>query len=235
MPAAAIPMILTRPDGSNDRFVAALSESVIAALQILNSPLIEIFGLPDVPTRAQTAAIFTSSNGVGLAPHGRGMVAYCVGAATCEAASRAGWTAFTVGQDADGLVSGLIAERPEGGLTHYCGVHTRGQVAERLTAAGLKVHAIPVYDQREMPLTVEAHKALGGSDPVIIPLFSPRTARLFVRQVKPAAPLWIVAMSRQVADEVTELEPAMLRIAAAPTLNDMADALEKLVQHASAG
>ena len=53
-----------------------------------------------------------------------------------------------------------------------------------------------VYDQLPQPLNEPALKALAGRAPVILPLFSPRSAGLLSEQAMDArAPLWLVPIS----------------------------------------
>lgn len=235
MPIAGIAMILTRPEGSNARFEARLPDDLRSRLHIIHSPLIEIVALPRTADTGQGAALFSSANGVRFAPKGAGQTAYCVGQRTTRAAQDAGWSAQMKGEDAETLVQSLIQEAPTESLTHYRGVHTRGKIAERLTRAGLTIQSEVVYDQKETALNAEAQIALSGPVPVIVPLFSPRTARLFVVQSDAKAPLFVAAMSDQVAQEASPLRPVAMQTAAAPTLDAMVNAVEKLSQNASAG
>jgi uroporphyrinogen-III synthase len=59
----------------------------------------------------------------------------------------------------------------------------------------------------ELPLTAGARVALGGSAPVVVPLYSPRSAAILARQGPFAAPLRVVAMSGAVARAATALGP----------------------------
>ena len=80
----------------------------------------------------------------------------------------------------------LLAGLDEGWL-HPHGAH----VAKRLPVPGMVV-----YDQLSQPLSDAARQALAGMAPVILPLFSPRSARILSEQVTQArAPLWLVPIS----------------------------------------
>ena len=48
----------------------------------------------------------------------------------------------------------------------------------------------------------EAKALLAGSDPVIVPLFSPRSAELLFQSITPMAPLRIAAISANTAEKV---------------------------------
>lgn len=94
---------------------------------------------------------------------------------------------------------------------HLHGEHTRGDVAARLRAAGLAVEARMVYRQVELPLSDTAHALLQGEAPVILPLFSPRSARLLAGQIEPPrAPCRIVAISTATAQAWTFDTPIIL-------------------------
>lgn len=235
MPIAAIPILLTRPEGANQRFLEQLPAGQRAKLNIVASPLIRIVGVPPVSEPLEGTAIFTSANGVKFAPDGAGQRAFCVGEATTRAAQASGWSAQMKGADANALVQQLLQERPTDSMVHYRGTHTRGDIAERLAKAGLTIRSQTVYDQQETPLSADAHEVLQGSNPVIVPLFSPRTARLFVVQSNAVSPLLVAAMSAQVAEDARPLHPAAVCVAAEPTMGAMVAAVEKLVRRASAG
>lgn len=235
MTAEEIRLIATRPAGANARFIERLNATARADLHVIESPLLEIIGVPQKRSVAFDAAVFTSANGVRFAPNGEGQVAYCVGAATAEAASAAGWTAQISGRDAASLVEALQELKPKGTLVHFCGVHTRGDVTRHLGQAGLQITAETVYDQREARLTQAARDALDADVPVIVPLFSPRTAQIFAVQSRAVAPLYLAALSGAVADETAELRHSAIEIATTPDLDGMVCAVEKLIEQARAG
>jgi uroporphyrinogen-III synthase len=173
-----------------------------------------------VPTDPVTALIFTSETGVQayaaqsarIAP-----LAYCVGARTARAARALGLRVVSADGDAEALIALVKAQAPAGPLLHLRGRDARGDVAPRLTAAGLPTTAAIVYDQQPCAPTPAALRLLRGRAPVIVPLFSPRSARLFAASVEPLAPLRIVTMSRAVADAVDPSRAQHLAIAAQPT------------------
>jgi uroporphyrinogen-III synthase len=72
-----------------------------------------------------------------------------------------------------------------------------------------------VYRQEACPPSTPARAALDGSDPLVTPLFSPRSAELLAGWT-PSAPLHVVALSPAVAEMAARLHPASLAIAAAP-------------------
>lgn len=75
-------------------------------------------------------------------------------------------------------------------------VHPHG----RHLARALPVEGMVVYDQTAVPPSAEALGVLAGSAPVILPLFSPRSARLAAAAAAGArAPLLPVAISAAAA------------------------------------
>ncbi|MDK3017818.1 uroporphyrinogen-III synthase [Pseudodonghicola sp. IC7] len=230
---------MTRPPDAADRFVAALDPALRARLALIRAPLMQI-----VPCQARIAlagvagVIFTSANGVRFAdlPAAtiRSLPAYCVGRTTAEAAQDAGWQVVLTCPDADHLVAALTDARPVAPLLHLRGAHARGEIAGRLTAAGIETGAAVVYDQVLLPLSPAAQAALAGPEPVIVPLFSPRTARHFADicgdAARPAAPLFLGAISPAAAEPVENLGAAALEVAKTPDAAGMAVVVERLAE-----
>ncbi len=197
-------VILTRPAVQARRFAAALRRAV-PGLRIMIAPLMEEVLLHPVPELAGRGVILTSETGVRAAvrliPSGGRGAAWCVGPRTAAAARRAGFAAQAVGGDADALVAALA--RPGPPLVHLRGEEARGDVARRLTAAGRATDEVVVYRQEARSLTPRARAVLGGPGPVIVPLFSPRSAALFRAAVPaPGAGVTLAAFSPAVAAEL---------------------------------
>jgi uroporphyrinogen-III synthase len=77
----------------------------------------------------------------------------------------------------------LAAHRPgSGAFLHLRGRHAAGDLTGRLEAAGVPVRAAEIYDQAPRPLTGEARELLRRGRVAAIPVFSPRTARLFAAE-----------------------------------------------------
>jgi len=182
MPPAPRPiLLLTRPGDDSERTAARIGADVIVA------PILQI-----VPVDHDGAAlarapglVFTSAHAVASAGPGRGRPAICVGERTGQVARDAGFAVIQGAGTADSLVP-LIAASPVP-LVHPHGRH----LAQRLAVPG-----IVVYDQRPQPLTARARAALMGARPVVVPVYSPRSARLLAGMAAGArAPLWLVAIS----------------------------------------
>lgn len=224
-------VLITRPDPD----ATALAEEIRLrwpALRVLVSPQQEIVFTPlPTPERGEEL-IFTSRNGVrawirsGLTGPTR---AYCVGDATAEAAQAAGFSAISAGGTAEDLGKLIREEAPTARLVHLRGAVHRGDLAERLSAEGLAVRAVTAYRQQEKPLSAEALGVMNGGDPVLVPLYSPRSARLFATAWNGSAPLMIAAISPVIAGIVAPLRPRVLELAAQPNGGTMLVALAGLV------
>lgn len=230
-------LLMTRPRAAAERFVNRFAPAVRNRLRVIYAPLMRIEFLPGpLSLEGVHGVIFTSANGVaaaqaaGLHPT---LPAYCVGAATAKAAQRALWSVEETCDTADALVATLIARRPPTPLLHLRGTHARGAIAERLTAAGIGTRAQTVYDQHLVAPDAEARAALAGTDPVIVPLFSPRSARHFADIFAGSAPLYLAAISPAAAEPVENMGHRALVVAERPDGAAMAAAVERLVADAS--
>ncbi len=220
-------LLLTRPDGRNASFADAVQAAWQGPLEVVSSPLLSI-SFAAVAAPDAEALIFTSVNGVqaatplGLAP---GMTAWCVGDRTADAAKEAGFVPVTGPGDADGLVRHIISARPAGTLAHIRGRHTRGDIADKLNAAGLVCEDVVAYDQLPCALNAAARTALSAKFPVVAPLFSPRTATILMQQGPFLAPVHVIAMSGAVKEAATVMPLAGLSVAATPDANSMVKAV----------
>lgn len=220
-------ILITRPKAAAERFVLALRETGIEA-PVVVSPLLKVVTTGVEPEFSGIkGVIFTSVNGVEAAP-AEHLPAWCVGEATAAAARAKGWQAVAAGGDAEALVTRILAARPEGPLLHLRGRVARGDVAARLSAVGIETREAVVYDQELCGLTEQAKDILTRENPVIVPLFSPRTAAQFgveLAQSKGKAPIFMAAMSAAVADAASDVEVAKRIVAAQPDVNAMIDAV----------
>ncbi|MGB3281044.1 MAG: uroporphyrinogen-III synthase [Pseudorhodobacter sp.] len=227
--------LLTRPTAQSARFADQLRQRFGQDLAITISPLLApTFVEPQLPSNPVAALIFTSETGVAAYqalqtwPMGLPTRAYCVGARTAKAAKMAGLEPVSADGDAAALIALLRAEKPEGLLLHICGNHTRGEVAQTLTAAGLQAKACVAYRQTEQPLTPAAIALLTGESPVLVPLFSPRSATLFCDQalaIGPLAPLTFAVLSKAVGESISNRVAAKLCYADKPTAESLIDAI----------
>lgn len=225
-------ILLTRPLPAARAFAERLAD---LAAEVVISPVQAIAPVAhELPARFG-GAIFTSRNGVD-AVAGRAAPAWCVGGATARAAHDKGWQAISADGDAEALLRRILADHAAGGfglpLVHFRGEFARGNLAQRLGEAGLDTREITVYRQISKPLSGRARHCLGGESPVIVPLFSPRSAAQLVQQGPFAAPLVVVAMSDAVAAEAAALSPHRMVVSAAPDAEAMVAAIRQVINAA---
>lgn len=232
-------VLVTRPEGQGSTFAHRLIDRFGARVQPVLSPLMAPrFLLPKMPLGDFAAVIFTSSTGV-TAAHAFGdripRRAYCVGRQTAEAAYAAGFQATSANGDAGALMSLILADPPEGRLLHLRGEDARGNLAERLSLAGVPTADLVVYRQETQPLNDLALALLLAPGPVILPLFSPRSAVLLAKALPPdaSAQLYIAALSPAVADSAAAIPHVRLVTAARPDADAMLDSIATLIVAAS--
>lgn len=226
-------IIMTRPRAASERFLAALGAKRLAIGRVVISPAISIeqFEAP-VDLDGFSGVIVTSSNALAGVSAGPGLTAWCVGDATAEAAARAGFEAVSTGGSADDLLGVVSRAQPRGPLLYLRGRHVNTDLAERLAAEGVDVAERVVYDQPERAPTDEARALLAETNPLILPLFSPRTARIVAGWVAAAAaPTVAVVMSGAVA----EAWGGEARVAARPTVEAMVGAVAELIAETGNG
>ena len=235
-PMAPQSFLLTRPAAQSARFADALCARFGADSRIVIAPLMApVFlhpALPDIPFGAliltsetgAEAARRLSAEGIPLPIH-----AYCVGDRTAACAAAAGFMPFSAKGDANGLLTLIRQSAPQGPLLYLRGTDSRGDVAKTLILAGIETCQAIVYTQIAQPLTPAAAALLARTDPVIVPLFSPRSARLLAALGPFKAPLCVGALSPAVASAAAILSPATMVTAAHPDAANMLDALDTLL------
>jgi uroporphyrinogen-III synthase len=226
-------LLLTRPEPAASAFAAGLGGW---PGPVVVSPLLEIVAVaPPAAVPDARALVFTSRNAVRFYGGPRDLPAFCVGAATRDAAAARGMAARVVGPDAAALVAALPGLAPPLPLLHVRGVHVAQPVAAQLAAAGLPCGELCVYDQLARPLSDAARAALAGDAPVLLPVFSPRSAALLgaaLRDAPARAPCRFVAISAAVAARLAEALPgAAIDVAAAPDAAAMGEALHASARH----
>jgi uroporphyrinogen-III synthase len=228
-------LLLTRPAAQSERFARAWGARMGDNWPVILSPLMAPVFLPaDLDPDRYGGVIFTSETGVEALVRNCGaprIPAWCVGERTAEAARRSGFAVRVGCGNAETLAEAIIASRPQGRLLSVRGVHQAADIRTRLESSNLDTEEAILYDQVEQPPTAEARACLKRADPLLLPLFSPRSARLVGRVLpQPHAPLLVAAMSGAVAAEARSLAPASLEVASAPTSDAMLDALVKLAR-----
>lgn len=221
MPMPSATVLLTRPEADSRRFAALLPD-----LPVLISPILRIVPVPHDRARLAQAAgfVFTSAHGVAAAGHGGGRPALAVGPRTAAVARDAGFIVTEGPGDASGLLDMIAASAVP--LLYPRGRH----VAQKLP-----VEDIVVYDQEPLPLSDQAMELLAATGPVILPLFSARSARLLRAAMPPhpVAPLLLAPISRAAMagwnDVAAVAEPARVELATEPNSDAMRAAVIRLL------
>lgn len=217
-PATLAPtLLLTRPEPAARRFAAAVAH---LGLPVLISPVLRIAPVAHDAGRLQEARglVFTSVHAVPAAGPGRGRPAICVGPATARAARAAGF-AVTEGPGDAARMMPLLRDLGAGWL-HPHGAHV---------AKVLPVPGMVVYDQLPQDLTPAARAVLDRAGPVILPLFSPRSARVLAAQAARArAALWLAPISPAAA-AAWDAPFARVAVALAPDAGGVQAAIESLL------
>lgn len=226
-------LLMTRPRAASERFVARLPDDLKRRVEPAYAPLIEI-----LPTAGEIAfgdargVIFTSAHGVAVASgrtRRRDLPAYCVGTSTTESARQKGWTAVCMGETARDLVQGLLESDAPGPLLHLSGVNTRGDIAETLSAGGRPTRRQAIYDQPLQAFGASELALITSGRPVVVPIFSPRTARHFADQCPAHAAIHLIALSPAVAEPLSVLSDCIVTLSEKPNADSMVSAIESLV------
>ena len=236
-----ISVLLTRPEAQSVRLAASLRQRLGPRILPVISPLLSpVFHQPAIAVRQYVAVVFTSETGVEAARRMRQagsalpLAAICVGERTAIAARSAGFEARSADGNAEALVTMILRNRPQGPLLYLHGRETQGDIAGRLNSAGLETVSALVYQQDPQPLSGLALDALAADRPLIVPIYSARTARLFIDALPPTrrAPLLIAAISDAVAKALMPVGSQALRVAARPDAAAMLDTVELLLMAA---
>ncbi len=209
-------VLITRPQPGADAFAALLAD-----VPVVVSPLMKIEPV-DGDLSAADVVVITSAHAI---PALDGQTCYSVGHATTEAARAAGCDAIMAGETAEAVAERIIADSPKGKIVYARGRHVAFDMVGALRAAGLMASDVVVYDQREAPLSEDAEALLSGGSPMIVPLFSARSARLFFDACPTGADLRVIAMSDGVARMVPAPHTRRLRVLPIPDAAAMADAV----------
>ena len=192
-------VLITRPLAQGKAFANALAGTHGGPVQTVISPLIEVAPVHVALDMSDVAhVVFTSVNGVQQARRlglPKTATAWCVGAKTADAARLAGFVAHPAGGNSETLVRLIVAAQPQGRMVHIRGRHTAGDLIGGLAAAGIICDPVLAYDQVAVAPTQAAIELLCGIKPVIVPLFSPRSADLFSQIGDFRAPLHLVMIS----------------------------------------
>lgn len=232
-----VTILITRPEPEAGRFAARLRTMCGPGVAVLCAPVMRIVQEGQLPPLSgQEVLIFTSRNGVAAfcqLTARRDFTCYAVGEATAEAARAQGLTPIACGGDAAALLDRIAQDAATGPFLHLRGAHVAADITGALQAAGHEATDAVVYDQQAQDMGEAARRVLAGAGPVILPLMSPRSARLVFSQTDHIhAPLFVAAISHNTAQAVPDGAAQALSIAERPELEAMARAVHDLVKKA---
>lgn len=226
-------ILLTRPLAEAQRFADLIAAACPdTPPHTLIAPLLAPEFLPvDLPDRAFSALILTSATAVeALRRSGQhpAPLAFCVGPRTAEAARAIGLQTISAEGDAEALFTLIRQHAPAAPLLHLHGEETRGNLPERLSAAGIETVSAILYRQSPRPLSDAARHMLTGGDPVFLPVFSPRSGVMLRHELAtlPAtAALHLIAISQATAAAFVGLPLSSVTVALRPNGKDLLMAL----------
>ena len=236
--ADPLTLLLTRPEAQSREFAAALDAALPGRFTCLITPLLSITPVPGALdlTGAQ-GLLFTSANGVAqfaARSAARALPAWCVGAITAEAATRAGLSARSADGDVHAL-TGLVAaecDPAHGPLVHVRGRHAAGDLAGALAARGFTVRPAEIYDQTPCPVSADAGARLEAGGVDVITLFSPRSAAVLASEARARgwdlSPVTAVSISAAADAALSGPEPGARVVTDRPDREGMFAALARL-------
>lgn len=176
-------VLLTRPQDDSkklEKYIVGISSEI----RTIIAPVFTISPIGFDPISAQIdALIFTSRHAVRMCDDRcLNLTAYCVGDATEKVAKKSGFETISASADAAALIE-LLKDSGIKNALHLRGKHTRGSVAENLTAAGISTESCVVYDQIKRPWSKKEWDKIQKSTDLIVPVYSPRTSQIVSRRL----------------------------------------------------
>lgn len=224
-------ILITRPAPRGMEFSRDVRQ--ILDVPVIISPLMQIGPVKaDLDLSGLGALIFTSRHAVtafAMQTDRRDLPCFAVGPATACTAREAGLDVTEAGGDANALIARIIESGCPGPFLHLRGEHISRSLIAPLARAGLTCREQIVYRQTPVTMGDAAKNLLQRENPVIVPLFSCRSAALFFSGLKAKAPIYVAAISDNVAARVPAHMVKSVVIAEAPNAEAMLALLPGLV------
>ncbi len=229
-------ILITRPEPSAAEFAERVRRRLGNEPSVLVSPLMQIEYVRDpvLHLSKYKTLLFTSRHAVLAFSNlyqDRHFLCYCVGPSTTQEARAAGFDAQEGGGTVTGLATTIIAENPPGPCLYLRGENIADDLAEKLNSAGIETDEVILYRQTRQQLSPVARRVLHGRLPVIVPLFSVRSAKFFFAE-NTDAPIHVAAISDAVASAVPRSADTIVRVAASPTADAVLELIEEFVSSA---
>ena len=228
-----VQVLLTRPLPQSERFADQLKLALGDRIRVVISPILTIRPINSpVSLDGVSAVILSSENGARVLAEMMdvgGRLAYCVGDRTAHVAHGFGMRAMSANGDANDLIAMIKEHHQAGQLLHVHGAVSQGDIAANLNANGINTRSEVIYEQVETSLSNQARALLQGDEPVILPLFSPRSAALVGKAADTArAPLALASLSPAVRAAWVGPKPVASLIADQPNARALCDIVEAL-------
>jgi uroporphyrinogen-III synthase len=227
-------VILTRPAGQGAEFAAQVAR-VFGADRVIVSPLMVTQYLPIVPRPAGFSALVLTSpaavEAIRRDPQLLPALAYCVGARTAAEARALGLIAQSADGTAEDLLRLVTRAHDRGRVLYLHGQDIRVDLAAALNSAGIETVSALAYRQVPAPLSDSARAALAGDEPLLLPVFSPRSAQILLAEIAGIhvrAPLHFVAISPAAAAPLRQNPACGLTIASTPDAAGVLDAMQRV-------
>ena len=210
-------LVLTRPDKSARCVVSQIKALYGGPLSCVMSPVMAIEPLGSWPDLSPFATLVVTSAHAVRGPL-VGKPVYCVGERTAQAVIEAGGDLRLCAPDAATLLPLMKTAVPDAPVAYLRGAHVASDIAGELADLSVPCTGFQVYRQRAIPLTDDARRLLEGDKPAILPLYSPRSARLVGESISHAgAGLHVISISAAAANAWRSETGAGSEIAPAPT------------------
>ncbi|MBU2889643.1 uroporphyrinogen-III synthase [Celeribacter halophilus] len=200
-------VLITRPKDDAQRLSQEL-ERCVPDLRVLIAPVMQICATSfDLPDMSFDYLLLTSRHAVPAADACLGLPVYCVGDATRAAAQARGHRVCAVYPDAEALVTDLAEHKGKRAL-HLHGRHTRGNVSDRLSSAGLETKSRVVYEQVPRRWSEAERQNIHAQSHLLLPLYSPRSARLAAENLQGfAGDVSLIGLSQACLDGWSGITP----------------------------
>ena len=219
-------LLLTRPEAQSKAFLKDCEIVLGRNVPCVISPIFDIVPVGSVPDLSNSGTIIvTSGHAVRrLSNSIQGRSVVTVGAATADLARSFGAEAVAFGETAQDILDRGRELVPP--VLVCRGVHARLELADELSGRGVDANEAVIYDQFAKPMTKRAVDLLAGVDPVIVPVFSPRSAALLA-EYETRAPITVVAISD--AAKSAWIGRGKVQVANHPTAQSMCDAVTAIL------
>ncbi len=232
-------ILLTRPRASSERWASLLAAR---GFDCLIEPLLEIEPThAPRPSGAFQAIVLTSANAPETLPPNAiadllTLPCFCVGAATAEAARLYGFTDIKCGMSDSAALANIIVTTLKDKTTPL--LHIRGDITDSkaddiLDKNGFTLTPWVIYRARAVNhFSATTRACFAAGDIAVIPVFSPRSARLLVEVIEKNGltqacyRISVLGLSQAVADVLKLLPWRRLRVAASPTADDVIASLQ---------